>query len=88
MKEITVWGIHAGKTGDAESLFFKNDVIAIGWEKVDDLSKLKANREAFKEAVAKAYPDKKPSSIPIFIRDTSHIISFLLSSSVFQVTLR
>lgn len=65
MKEITVWGIHAGKTGDAETLFFKKDVIAIGWDKMEDLSKLKANREAFKDAVAKAYPDKKPSSIPI-----------------------
>lgn len=64
MKETTVWGIHAGKTGDAESLFFKKNVIAIGWEKMDDLSKLKANREAFKDAVAKAYPDKKPNSIP------------------------
>ncbi len=65
MKETTVWGIHAGKTGDAEALFFKKDVIAIGWEKMDDLSKLKANREAFKDALAKAYPEKKPSSIPI-----------------------
>lgn len=64
MKEITLWGIHAGKTGDAESLFFKKNVIAVGWAKVDDLSKLKANREAFKEAVAKAYPEKKPNSIP------------------------
>ncbi len=64
MKEATVWGIHAGKTGDAESLFFKKDVIAIGWAKVDNLSKLKANRDDFKEAVAKAYPEKKPNSIP------------------------
>lgn len=64
MKEITVWGIHAGKTGDAESLFLNKNVIAIGWDKVDDLSKLKDNREAFKDAVAKAYPDKKPNSIP------------------------
>ena len=65
MKETTVWGIHAGKTGDAESLFFKKDVIAIGWAKIEDLSKLRANREAFKEAVAKAYPENKPSSVPI-----------------------
>jgi restriction system protein len=64
MKETTVWGIHAGKTGDAESLFFKKDVIAIGWASVDDLSKLTANRDAFKEAVAKAYPEKKLNSIP------------------------
>lgn len=65
MKETTVWGIHAGKTGDAESLFLNKNVIAIGWDKVDDLSKFNNNREAFKDAVAKAYPEKKPSSIPI-----------------------
>lgn len=44
-------------------LFFKKDVIALGWAKLDDLSKLKANRDAFKEAVAKVYPEKKPNSI-------------------------
>lgn len=65
MKEITVWGIHAGKTGDAESIFLKKNVIAIGWDKMEDLSKLIDNRETFKDAVAKAYPEKKPSSIPI-----------------------
>jgi restriction system protein len=64
MKEATVWGIHAGRTGDAESLFFNKNVIAIGWQDMGDLSKLKSNREAFKEAAIQAYPDKKPSAIP------------------------
>jgi restriction system protein len=32
-KEITVWGIHAGRTGDAYTLFLKKNVIAIGWER-------------------------------------------------------
>ena len=65
MKETTVWGIHAGRTGDAESLFLKKDVIAIGWEKIGDLSKLKANRDAFKDAMVKAYPETKSNAIPI-----------------------
>lgn len=65
MKETTVWGIHAGRTGEAESLFLKKDMIAIGWEKIGDLSKLKANRDAFKEAITKAYPDTKSNAIPI-----------------------
>lgn len=64
-KETTVWGIHAGRTGDADELFLKKNVIALGWEKVGDLSALKANREAFKAAVAKAYPNEKPGSIPV-----------------------
>jgi restriction system protein len=37
-KEKTFWGIPAGQTGDAESLFDKKNVIAIGWEKMGDLS--------------------------------------------------
>ena len=47
-KEKTFWGIHAGKTGDAETLFEKKNVVAIGWEKMGDLSRLKT-REAFKK---------------------------------------
>ena len=62
--ETTVWGIHAGKTGDAENLFLKHKYIAIGWEKVGDLNKLPADREAYKSKVIECYPGKKPGSIP------------------------
>lgn len=58
--ERTVWGIHAGKTGDADSLFLKHDCVAIGWEAVGDLGKLAPTREAFRIAVEKAYPGRKP----------------------------
>lgn len=62
--EVTVWGIHAGRTGDADALFLKKNCVAIGWTKMGDLSKLKADRESFKEKVAQCYPDKKPGAIP------------------------
>lgn len=65
MNDTTVWGIHAGKTGDADMLFLKKNVIAIGWEKMGDLSKLKANRDDFKDAMVKAYPEAKSNAIPI-----------------------
>lgn len=65
MAEETVWGIHAGKTGDAETLFLKKSVVAIGWSKVGDLSKLGSRKDGFKEAVAKAYPDYKPGAVPV-----------------------
>ncbi len=29
MSEKTVWGIHAGKTGDADSLFIKKNIVAL-----------------------------------------------------------
>lgn len=64
MNERILWGIHAGKTGDAESLFLKQKHIALGWEKVGNLSLLKPDREAFKAKVAAAYPDSKPGAIP------------------------
>lgn len=62
-QEKTIWGIHAGKTGDADSLFLKHNFIALGWLKVGDLSKLKADREEFKKKVALSYPDSKPKAI-------------------------
>lgn len=30
----TIWGIHAGKTGDADTLFLEHNVIALGWDQV------------------------------------------------------
>jgi restriction system protein len=63
MTEATIWGIHAGRTGDADELFLKKNVVALGWHEVGDLSKIGADREAFKAAVAKTFPDKKPMAV-------------------------
>jgi restriction system protein len=62
--DATLWGLHAGKTGDADKLFLNKKFVGVGWDKVHDLSKLEASREAFKVAVAGAYPDIKPRAIP------------------------
>ncbi len=64
-KELTLWGIHAGKTGDADNLFLKKKFIALGWAKTGDLAKVKPDRDSFKAAVAKSYPEDKPGSIPV-----------------------
>jgi len=61
----TVWGIHAGKTGDADQLFQKHNVIALGWVDVGDLSKLPADREAFKARVKECYPNRKEGYFPV-----------------------
>lgn len=63
-QDQVLWGIHAGKTGDADSLFLKKKHVAIGWVKCGDLGKLPPDREAYKELVAKTYPDAKPGAIP------------------------
>jgi len=64
MTEKTVWGIHAGKTGDADSLFLKKNFVALGWLDMGDIGKLPPDREAFKEKVRATYPDWKPGKIP------------------------
>lgn len=62
-KQISVWGIHGGQTGDAESLFLKKNVVGIGWGKIGDASKIKPDRESFKAKVLAAYPDTKPGAL-------------------------
>lgn len=64
-KEITVWGIHGGRTGDADHLFLKKNFIALGWHKMGDLSRLKPDREAFKACHTQAYPEDKPGAVPV-----------------------
>lgn len=56
---ITVWGIH---TMD-DSLFLNQNLIAIGWEKMGNLSAIPASRDAYKEAYIAAYSDAKKGSI-------------------------
>ena len=63
-KDSTLWGIHGGKAGAADSLFLKGGCIAIGWAKMGDLGSLKADREAFKQKVAEVHADIKAGAIP------------------------
>jgi restriction system protein len=66
-QDPTLWGIHAGKTGDAESLFLKQNVISLGWHEIGDLKTLKGTREAFKERYAAVYAEAakaKPGTVP------------------------
>ena len=62
--DTNLWGIHAGKTGDADTLFLKKSCVAVGWTKMRDLAALKPDRDAFKARVAEVYPEKKPGAIP------------------------
>ena len=58
--EIVVWGIH---NTNNESLLLHESVIAIGWNKMGDLSKIKSDRESYYEIYNKVYPDKSKQSI-------------------------
>ena|SRR5260221_6667794 len=63
IREQAIWGIHGGKTGDADALLLKHNVIPLGWHEMGDLSRLSPDREAFKLRVAEVYPDQKPGAI-------------------------
>lgn len=36
-----IWGIHAGKTGDAASLFPTKNCVALGWQAIGDFGMIK-----------------------------------------------
>ncbi|MCS0590423.1 restriction endonuclease [Massilia norwichensis] len=62
-----LWGIHAGKTGDAESLFLHQNVVSLGWHEMGDLKVMPNKRESFKERYAQVYPvaaKEKPGTVP------------------------
>lgn len=62
--DLNLWGIHGGKTGDADTLFLKNNCVALGWDLVGDLELIGADREAYKKAIQAAYPASRPGAIP------------------------
>jgi restriction system protein len=63
MPETVMWGIHAGKTGDADSLFMAKKVIALGWVGTPDLSRLPAERDAFKAMYRATFPDSSDGNV-------------------------
>ncbi|TDK23784.1 restriction endonuclease [Luteimonas aestuarii] len=63
MSNEAIWGIHAGRRGEADALFLGQGCIALGWDRMGDLSQLAANREAFKLRYQQAYPEAKPGAI-------------------------
>lgn len=55
----TVWGIHSKD----DSLFLNQDLIAIGWESIGDLSQISAVRDAYREKYIAAYPGSKKGAV-------------------------
>lgn len=60
----TFWGIHGGRTGDADGLFLRKKYVGLGWGNMPNLTTLKPSREAFKDKIAEVYPNAKPGAIP------------------------
>lgn len=54
-----VWGMH---TKD-ESIFLKEKKVAVGWEEMGNLGKIKPTRESFKARYAEVYPNAKKGGV-------------------------
>ncbi len=64
-QEPIIWGIHAGRHGEADSLFLEKNCIAIGLAGVGDLSALPADREAIRAKLVATYPGHKPMRVTL-----------------------
>ncbi len=42
----TLWGIHGGRTGDADGIFLKKNQVALGWDAMGDLAALAGHEVA------------------------------------------
>jgi restriction system protein len=60
----TVWGIHAGATGEADNLFLDNSVVGIGWDALGNIAQVGPSRDKFKDKVRGTYLDYKPGKVP------------------------
>ena len=59
-ESATMWGIHCAI--DKESIFLDNNVIAIGWREMGDLSRIAPNRDAYKKAFSEIFPNASKNS--------------------------
>lgn len=68
----TIWGIHMGAhVGDRP---VEEGYVAIGWRKLGNPLDIGADREAYKQALSRAYPEKKAGAIPV---DAGTIYKFI-----------
>jgi restriction system protein len=63
MTAKSMWGMHMELHHEMRPV--EQGFLSIGWDLVGDLSKLAPTREAFKKALAEAYPATKPGGVPV-----------------------
>jgi len=59
---MALWCIKGGRQGEQEQRFLDHNVVGIGWNQIDDLTKFPA-REALEEHYKSVYPDAKKGRI-------------------------
>jgi len=64
MIQHKIWGIHAGKYGEADKLFSKEKIVALGWSDLGNLTRFK-DRDEIKAALAVSYPTQKAQAYAV-----------------------
>jgi len=59
---MTAWLVRAGKYGEREDFALQNNVTAIGWDELEDLSAIKT-RDELASLLGKTYPDEKERTL-------------------------
>ncbi len=65
MSDDVCWGLHAGRSAEAEQLLRQRDRIGIGWPQMGDLSELAPTRDVFKAHLREVFPNEKEGAIPV-----------------------
>lgn len=73
MKSKSTWMVRAEVGGKYFEDFESQSIVAIGWLELGDMSPLK-NREAFSQAVAKAYPEMKKMQVAVSAGQTYRFV--------------
>ena len=73
-RDAAVWGIRAGETGDADTLFVKENVVALSLGQIGRLQTAKSDRAEIKRALVALFPEKSPMTIA---RNAGQLFSFL-----------
>ena len=58
-----LWGIHMPENVGYDTV--EQGYVAIGWHELGDISKISADREAYKNSLSKTYPNMKQGGIPV-----------------------
>ncbi len=63
--EKTVWGMHAGRVSEADSLFLKKKYLGIGGKELGGLEGLPSNRDSFKTRYQEVFTATKQRAVAI-----------------------
>lgn len=77
-----MWCIRAGRAGEADSLFLKENRIALGWDEMGDLSSL-TSREEFRKRAGSVYSNEKPKAAQVWADQLYNFVRVMKNDDYF-----